>query len=388
MRIALICETFLPNVNGVVTTICRTLEHLQAEGHSTLLFAPQGAPDTYAGAEIVPLSGFTFPLYPELMLTPPQFGITSHLRHFRPDLVHLVGPAVFGAIAPSIVRNQRLPLISSYHTDFAAYTAHYGLGGFRDMVNFYLRWVHNRTRITLCPSTATLRDLRSQGFRRLKVWGRGVDTTRFHPDHRNEAWRQSVGLQPHETLVMYVGRVAREKRVDLLAEAIEGLDDVRLVIVGDGPARTDLQQRLQGQPVHFTGYLRGHDLAAAYASADLFVFPSDTDTFGQVIQEAMASGLAVVGARTGGTLDLVRDGTTGRLFEPGVASDLRARIRELVGQPQTRIAMGQAGRAAAERRSWPSVMNELMGYYNHVLRRTPYRLRNLHNRLQSKTYQV
>jgi glycosyltransferase involved in cell wall biosynthesis len=371
MRVALICETFLPNVNGVVTTICRILEHLQAEGHEAMLLAPQGAPKDYAGAEIVPLNGLPFPLYPELAVTPPQFGMTAHLRRFRPDVVHLVGPVVVGAVAPTIARNLRVPLVSSYHTDFGAYAAHYGLGVFKDMANFWLRWIHNRSRITLCPSTATLRDLRAMGFRRLKVWGRGVDTMRFHPEHRSESWRESVGVQPGETLVMYVGRVAKEKRVELLADSLAGLDNVRLVVVGDGPARADLQQRMesQGLPVHFTGYLKGQALATAYASADVFVFPSDTDTFGQVIQEAMASGLPVVGARSGGSLDLIREGQTGKLFEPGVASDLRAQVRHLAAHPQDRTAMGYAGRAAAEQRSWPSVMNELVGYYQRSMRR-------------------
>lgn len=373
MRIALISETFLPDVNGVTTTLCRLLEHLQSEGHQVLLFAPQGAPEAYAGADIVPLGGMPLPLYPEVKLTPPQFGITAHLRRFRPDLLHLVGPVVLGATVPYIARKLQLPLLSSYHTDFGAYSYHYGLGFLKDTVNFYLRWIHNHCRMTLCPSTATLHDLRTQGFRRLKVWGRGVDTARFHPDHRSQAWRESVGLRSGETLLLYVGRLAREKRVELLVDALHDLEGARLVLVGDGPARAELQQRLEGRPVHFTGYLKGHDLATAYASADAFVFPSDTETFGQVVQEAMASGLAVVGARSGGTLDLVREGVTGHLFEPNVASDLRAQLRSLIANTNTRVAMGQAGRAAAERRSWPSVMTELLGYYDHMLQRVPRR---------------
>jgi glycosyltransferase involved in cell wall biosynthesis len=371
MRIALICETFLPHVNGVAMTICRILEHLQAEGHEALLLAPQGSPEHYAGAEIVPLPGLPFPLYPELSLTPPQFGITGHLRRFQPDLVHAVGPVVLGSIAPTVVSNVRVPLISSYHTDFAAYARHYGLGLFRGVMNLWLRWIHNRSRLTLCPSTATLRDLRAQGFRRLKVWGRGVDTERFHPTQRRDEWRRSVGARDGEVLAVYVGRVAREKRVELLADALRGLDGVRLVIVGDGPARAELEQRTRGLPVHFTGYLKGQALAEAYASSDVFVFPSDTETFGQVVQEAMSSGLPVVGARSGGTLDLVHEGRTGCLFEPGVATDLRAQLRHLAANNHTRIAMGQAGRFAAEQRSWPSVLNELLDYYQHVLRRTP-----------------
>ncbi len=377
MRIALICETFLPDVNGVTTTLCRLLEHVQRSGHEAVLFAPQGAPSSYAGAEVVPLSGMPLPMYPELKLTPPQPGLTAHLRRFQPDLVHLVGPVVLGAIVPGIVRRLGLPLIASYHTDFGAYSRHYGFGFLQHGVNAWLRWIHNRCRINLCPSSATLRLLRAAGFRRLRIWGRGVDTERFHPRFRSEAWRAAVGARPGERIVLYVGRLAAEKRVDLLPEAIRGLPDIRLVVVGDGPFRAELQRRCAGLPAHFTGYLKGEDLATAYASADAFLFPSDTDTFGQVIQEAMASALPVVAARAGGALDLVRPGETGYLFTPSVASDLRARLRELLANDSRRIAQGQAGRAAAERRSWPSVMAELMAYYERALhrRRRPVMLR-------------
>jgi glycosyltransferase involved in cell wall biosynthesis len=371
MRIALMSETFLPDVNGVTRTICHILDHLQAEGHRALLFAPWGAPGDYAGFEVVPLTGVPLPMYPDVKFTPPQFGITAHLQRFKPDLLHLVGPIAFGTVAPTIAHNLRLPIISSYHTDFGAYTAYYGLGVFKNLVNFHMRWIHNRTRITLCPSTATLRYLRSHGFRRLKVWGRGVDIERFQPAHHNPAWRESVGAQPGEMLLLYVGRLAREKRVDLLADALRGLQGVRLVLVGGGPARAELEQRMHGLPVHFTGFLQGHALATAYASADAFVFPSHTDTFGQVVQEAMASGLPVVGARSGGTLDLVREGVTGLLFEPGAATDLRAQLLTLIRDPATRLAMGEAGHAAAMRRSWPRIMAELMRHYDHVLRRAP-----------------
>jgi phosphatidylinositol alpha 1,6-mannosyltransferase len=369
MRIALVCETFLPDVNGVTTTLCRLLEHMRGAGHEALLFAPQGSPESYAGTEIVPLNGMPLPMYPDVKLTPPQPGLTARLRQFRPDLVHLVGPAVMGAIVPNVARNLRLPIVASYHTDFGAYSRHYGLGFLQNTVNAWLRWIHNRCQLTLCPSTHTLRELRSFGFRRLKIWGRGVDTERFHPRFRSEAWRESVGVQPGERLLIYVGRLAAEKRVDLIPDALRNMPGVRMVFVGDGPFRAELQQRCEGLPVHFTGFLKGQALATAYASSDMFVFPSDTDTFGQVIQEAMASGLPVLGARSGGTLDLVQDGVNGRLFTPGVASDLRARLRELNEDPQQRLDMGRTGREMAEHRAWPRVMDELVGYYQRIGRR-------------------
>jgi glycosyltransferase involved in cell wall biosynthesis len=376
MRVALITETFLPNVNGVVTTLCRLLEHLRDHGHEALLVAPDGSIGSYAGAEVIPLRGIPLPAYPELRLTPPQLGLTAQLRRFQPDLVHLAGTMALGVAGRHAARRLGVPLVGAYHTDFPAYTAHYGLGFLRDLAYRYLRWVHNSCALTLCPSLATIADLRTHGFRRLRLWGRGVDTERFHPRHHSEAWRASVGAQPGERVLLYVGRLAPEKRIDLLANTLPALPNTRLVLVGDGPARPALEQRLSGLPAHFTGYLRGDELATAYASADLFVFPSDTETFGQVIQEAMASGLPVVAARAGGAMDLVRDETTGALFRPGSAAELREQTLRLVRAPEQRAAMGAAGRAAAERRSWGRVMDELLGHYETTLRRqrAPHRL--------------
>ncbi|GAB4191085.1 MAG: glycosyltransferase family 1 protein [Roseiflexaceae bacterium] len=368
MRIALMTETFLPDVNGVVTTLCRLLEHVQAAGHEALVLAPSGSPDSYAGARVVPLRGTPLPLYPNLRFTPPQPGLLDELRRFRPDVLHLAGLVALAPSARYAAWRLRLPLVGAYHTDFPAYTEHYGLGGLKGLAYRYLRWLHNGCALTLCPSSATLADLRAHGFRRLRLWKRGVDTERFHPRHRSQAWREAVGARSGETLLLYAGRLATEKRIDLLADAVEGLPNVRLVCVGDGPARPALERRLAGGAAHFTGFLRGQDLATAYASADLFAFPSDTETFGQVIQEAMASGLPVVAARAGGAIDIVRAGQTGALFTPGDAADLRAQIRRLAEDPARRAELGRAGRAAAERSSWSSVMDELLEHYGRVRR--------------------
>lgn len=368
MRIALITETFLPDVNGVVTTLCRLLEHLNADGHEALVLAPHDAPVSYAGAEVVPLRGLPLTLYPGLKFTPPQPGLTAQLRRFKPDLLHAAGLVALAPAARYAAWQLNLPLIGAYHTDFPAYSEHYGLGCFKPLAYRYLRWLHNACAVTLCPSSATLADLRAHGFRRLKLWRRGVDTERFHPRYRSDAWRASVGARPGELVLLYVGRLAAEKRLDLLADALDGLPGVRLVLVGDGPARPELAQRLAGRPAHFTGFLRGEALATAYASADAFVFPSDTETFGQVMQEAMASGLPVVAARAGGALDIVRSGITGAFFTPGDAAGLREQVRALVADPARRAAQGTTGRAAAERNSWGSVMDELVDHYHRARR--------------------
>lgn len=369
MRVALITETFLPNVNGVVTTLCRLLEHLRDHGHEAMLFAPEGGPEEYAGAPIVPMRGVPLPRYPELRLTPPQPGLTAQLRRFRPDVVHLAGTVALGVAGRHAALRVGAPLVGAYHTDFPAYTAHYGIGCVRALLYRYLRWVHNSCAVTLCPSSATLAELRANGFRRLRLWGRGVDTARFHPRHRNAAWRESVGARPDERVLLYVGRLAPEKRLDLLADALPSMPGTRLVFVGDGPARAGLERRLAGASAHFAGYLRGDELATAYASADLFVFPSDTETFGQVIQEAMASGLPVVAARAGGAIDLVRDGATGALFTPGHPGELRSRVGEILAAPERAAAMGAAGRVTAERRSWERVMGQLIGHYEQAAAR-------------------
>jgi phosphatidylinositol alpha 1,6-mannosyltransferase len=368
MRIALIAETFLPDVNGIVTTLRYVLEHLQSAGHQALLFAPAGAPAHYAGAEVVALPGLPFPLYPELRLTPPPLGMLARLRRFKPDLLHLVGPFTLGQTGHSLARRLNLPLLASYHTDVPAYSAYYGLGWLRAAAYRYLRWVHNRCTLTLCPSSATLADLRAHGFERLHVWGRGVDSARFHPAQQSLAWRDSVGARADETVLLYVGRLAREKRIDLLADALDGMAGVRLVLVGDGPVRPALARQLAHRPVVFSGLLHGDALARAYASADLFVCPSDTETFGQATQEAMAAGLPVVAARAGGARDLVQDEATGLLFTPGDAHDLRRCLQALVDSPTRRAALGQAARTRAEQRSWRAVVDELIGWYGQAQR--------------------
>ena len=369
MRVALITETFLPDTNGVVSTLCRVLEHLQAQGHEAILFAPHDAPQQYAGAQIVPLHGMPLPMYPDLKLTPPQFGITAQLRRFKPDVLHLAGLVALGPTGRYVANTLDLPLIGAYHTDFPAYSTHYGLGWTKSLAYRYLRWFHNRCGATLCPSSATLADLRTHGFRRLRLWGRGVDTVRFHPQYRSEAWRTAVGTQPGERLLLYIGRLATEKRVDLLVESLRATENVRLVLVGDGPARPTLEREFAGLPVHFCGFLKNEALATAYASADIFVFPSDTETFGQVVQEAMASGLPVVAARAGGVVDIVRADLSGKLFTPGSGESLQRNLANLLAQPERTKAMGRAGRALAEQRSWPSVMNQLTNHYDRVIRR-------------------
>ena len=362
-RVALFTETFLPRVDGIVNTLCWTLRGLVEAGCEPLVVAPRGNTALLPGVQVIGASSMPFPLYPEVRLALMGPGIGQQLDRFQPDVIHLVGPVVNGVGGLLYAQRRGIPVLASFHTNLARYTHHYSLGWLEAWVWRALRTVHNRCALTLCPSHALLRDLRGRGFERLRYWSRGVDTTHFSPDRASRAWRQKLGVPDGTTLLLYVGRLAREKRVAHLAPVLRGLRRVHLAIVGDGPARAELEQTFAGLPVTFTGYLRGEALATAYASSDLFVFPSDSEAFGNVVLEAMASGLPVVAAAAGGVEDLVEHGSTGHLFAPTSIADLEACIRQELEDPAARRRHGQAGRAAAEARTWSRQQRLLLTHY-------------------------
>jgi glycosyltransferase involved in cell wall biosynthesis len=364
MRIAIFTETFLPKWDGVAKTTCRLLEHLALRGCASLMFAPQGAPSRYADTPIVGLSSFAFPFYPELRLVPPVVHVEQQLADFGPDIVHLINPASLGLVGLRHSRALGVPVVASYQTDLPGYTAHYGLDLLRDPVWAYFRWLHNQADLNLCPSYFTLAELEAQSFERVKVWGRGVNTDRFSPSHRTQPWRQRLTDGHTEApLLLYVGRLAREKRVAWLHPMMEMLGNARLAIVGDGPMRAELKDRLADTPTVFTGYLEGEDLARAYAAADIFVFPSASETFGNVVLEAMASGLPVIAPRAGGPVDHVRDGENGFLFDPDDLGEMVSLARWLASDLTYTRRLGAAARAHAEAQSWEEIMDELLDDY-------------------------
>jgi glycosyltransferase involved in cell wall biosynthesis len=272
-------------------------------------------------------------------------------------------------------RSTGVPLVTSYCTNFPDYLSGYRLGWAEGWCWSHLRSFHGGARLTLCPSNATLEELRRRGFHeRMRIWGRGVDSELFNPSRRSEALRQEMAPGA-EVILVYVGRIAPEKKVGLLLEAFPKIRErasrkVALVYVGDGPALEGLRRRgVQG--VHFTGYRRGEALAAHYASADAFVFPSDTETFGQVVTEALASGIPAVAPARGGVMDTVVPGETGWLFQPGDVDDLVERALHLVEHPEERRAMGLRARRAAEERSWEEIFRRLFADYAEAARLDP-----------------
>jgi len=374
MRIALFTETFLPKVDGIVNTLCHLLDHLAHRGHESIVFAPSGGPSHYRNARIVGLSGIPFPLYPELKLVPPVVSVLEELRAFQPDLIHVVNPVSLGYVGLRHARRLRLPLVASYHTDVPGFAARWGMRIFYHPLVRFFRWMHNRADLNLCPSTVTQRELVASGYRHVQVWSRGVDSNHFHPDRRSNSWRHRLSDgEPDKPLLLYVGRLSPEKRVDWLAPILDAVPEARLAIVGDGPARPHLERLFTNRHAHFTGYLSGANLAAAYATADLFVFPSANETLGNVVLEAMASGLPVVAARSGGPLDYVVDGETGLLFDPESRSALVESVQRLVYAPHTASAYGACGRKRILDNSWEQVLDGLLTQYSALVDGKPRR---------------
>lgn len=367
MRIAYVTESFQPDVNGVAITAARVAEHLVMHGHEPLVICPQparGAVIADTGYPVVRVPAVGLPLYPGFRVGLPSPQVRAAITAHRADLVHLAGPVVLGASGCSAASRLGVPSVAVYATDMAAYARTYHLGYVGQAASWrYMRRIHNAAGRTLAPSTATAAELTGHGFKRVHVWGRGVDTARFDPAKRCPALRAQLA-PGGEVLAGYVGRLAAEKRLDLLAGIAE-MPGVRLVIVGAGPAAAAARRALPGAV--FAGQLQGEDLARIYASLDIFVHAGPHDTFGNTLQEAAASGLPVVAPAAGGPLDLVRDGLTGFLVTPSDARALTRAVAVLAASAQLREMQGRAARRAMLDRSWPDRCDELLAHYRAVL---------------------
>jgi len=365
MRIAIYTENFLPKIDGVVTRITRTLEQLRALGHEALVFAPHDPPASYVGHRVVRVPAVSFwPWYPELFLGLPRPRLGRELDAFAPDVVHVVNPVILGMWGTIVARQRDLPLLASYHTDITQYAVHLKIGFMAPISRIFLRNIHNQAHVNLCTSQPMVNNARGLGIRRVRLWPKAVDTDLFHPDRRDAAMRARLsGGHPEAPLMLYVGRISAEKRLDWLYAPMTQIPGVRLAVVGSGPAEAALRQRFAATATTFHGYLTGEDLARAYASADVLAFPSDTETLGFAAMEAMASGTPAVGARAGGVPDVIRHEENGLLFTPGDLGDLTRQLRRLLGDPELRASLARVGRSDMERWSWRAATEALVGYY-------------------------
>lgn len=384
MRLALFTDTFAPQMNGVARTLGRLTAHLERRGIEHLVFAPASPEEAAApppAPEAPPLSlrpspSVPFLLYPECRLALPNLlSIRQQLDRFRPDLLHLATPFNIGLCGLRYARRRGLPHAASYHTHFDRYLAYYGMAKAVPLYWRYIRWFHRSCGATFAPSRETLLALYRQGVGGLRLWTRGVDSELFHPAKRRAALvRERFGIAPDERILLYVGRIAPEKDVATLAELLRRLPAsregrARWLIVGDGPALPELRAAAPDNAI-FAGYREGEVLAELYASADLFVFPSSTETFGNVALEAMASGLPVIGADAGGIRESVRHEATGLLCPPGDAAAFASAIERLTAAPELARRMGEQGRSHAVTRSWVSIFDELLEQYGEVIERS------------------
>lgn len=368
MRIALFTETFLPKVDGIVTRLSHTVEHLQRLGDQVLVFSPEGGLTEYKGAQIYGVPGFPLPLYPELKLALPRPSIGQALEEFQPDLVHVVNPAVLGTAGLYYSKKLKIPLLASYHTHLPKYLEHYGLGMLEGLLWELLKAAHNQAQLNLCTSTAMQDELTDHGIERVEVWQRGVDTELFQPHLASLEMRSRLSQgHPDSPLLLYVGRLSAEKEIDRIKPVLEAIPGARLALVGDGPYRQELEKYFADTPTYFVGYLTGKDLATAFASADAFVFPSRTETLGLVLLEAMAAGCPVVAARSGGIPDIVTDGVNGYLFDPLDEGGAIAATQRLLSHQQERETLRQNARREAERWGWDAATRQLQHYYKAIV---------------------
>ncbi|WP_186808217.1 glycosyltransferase family 4 protein [Agrococcus baldri] len=368
-RVAIVTESFLPTVNGVTTSVCRVLDHLVDTGREAIVITPRcGAPVHYRGVPVHEVPSFAYRQFP-VGLPSPQ--VAALLARFQPDVLHAASPFMLGGQAIAEASRIGLPSVAIYQTDVAGFARRNRLGAGAAFAWQVIRLIHNSADRTLAPSSAAIDDLEGAGVKRVHRWTRGVDLDGFHPDNRRgpAATNLRRRIAPDgETVVGYVGRVAPEKGLDRL-RALAGQPGIRLVVVGDGPGMDDTRRQLAALRPVFLGQLSGSALRAAYAAMDVFVHTGAEETFGQTLQEAAASGLPVVAPRAGGPIDLVDHGTTGFLFEPDDASELRAAVGQLVAEPDMRARMGEAGRRRVLGRSWPAVVDQLIGHYEAAARR-------------------
>lgn len=366
-RVAVLTESFLPKVDGVSKTTYLTVRYLQETGREVLVFGPDIAVPKVGDSEVVPLPSVAVPTATETRMALPIPHIAKRLQEFQPDLIHLASPALMTISGMVLGREMGLPVIANYQTDLPGYAAHYGMSILQHPVRGWLRYLHNGCHINLVPSKLVGNELQRHGFRRLRVWGRGVNIDRFNPSHFSQAMRHKMlnGRDPESLLVIFVGRLANEKRLDLLRDVAD-VPGVALTVIGDGHMREEWEHLFAGTHTHFMGYLYKDDLASAFASADAFFFAGANETFGQVVQEAMSSGLATVVTNQGAVGELVDDGQTGLVVhhEREAFAEAAHRLqtdRELLKRLATNA------RAKAETRPWWALMQELEGYYHEAI---------------------
>lgn len=374
LRIAIVTETFPPEVNGVAMTLGRIVNGLLQRGHTVQLVRPKqphdSNPQLTEGLDEVLCRGIQLPAYKELRFgLPLKYRLTKMWQNQRPDIVHVVTEGPLGWSAVAAARKLNLPVTSSFHTNFHSYSHHYGMGLLKTPIESYLRKLHNKTDATMVPTKALRHELQQRGFKNVSLLSRGVATDLFSPDMRSQALRESWGVKPEETVVLFVSRLAKEKNVGLAIAAYRAiqsrLPQAKMVMVGDGPMRSKLQETCPD--VIFTGVKKGAELAMHYASGDIFLFPSLTETFGNVISEAMASGLAVLSYNKAAALEIIENGVNGAVVNPGDELEFINAAVELAANQNKQHSIRQAAAPSIAHLSWDAIYSTFEDILHNVI---------------------
>lgn len=375
MRIALITEVFLPKIDGVVTRTTRHLKQLAEMGHEVLIFATGNPPNEYAGFEVVRIPSLSlWPVYPEIKFGLVGPKIARRLAQFEPDVVHAVNPIWTAGWSTYIVERQGLPMLASFHTDVPEYCLKLGIPWVKPISEWGLRTFHGKAQVNLVTSGPMMDKAEEYGIPNVRLWPKAVDTESFTPEARTqEARARLTDGHPEDPLVLFVGRISAEKSVErcfpIMEEVRRRIPNARLALIGEGPQYEALRREMTQDWVTFTGYLSGADLHAAYASGDVLLFPSTTETLGFAALEAFASGVPVVAANAGGLPFVVDHAATGFLVDPALPdSAWAAPIEQLLIDDALRHATSQAARAEAERWTWRASSETVLGYYEEVIR--------------------
>jgi phosphatidylinositol alpha 1,6-mannosyltransferase len=370
LRVAYFAGTMRAGQDGVTRVLYRLMESLREHSVDGIFISPVIPEPSDQAVPMFCVPSLTFPLYKEYRFAFPGYAhFEDRLRDFKPDLLHINSPCPLGQAAVSYGQRHGIPVVATYHTHFASYAKYYRIRALESVSWTYLRSLYNRCNRTYVPSLPIVRELEEQGIRNLEYLPHGVDNSCFNPGFRSEQWRETHGLR-NKKVLLFVGRLVWEKDLKTLMEVYQVLagrrSDWKLVVVGDGPIRNDL---VSGMPeALFLGYQSGRDLSAAYASSDIFVFPSTTETFGNVTLEAMASGIVPICVREGGASGIIRDGINGFVAGPRDPADLVKRIEYLLDHPARRTAMAEQALAFARTQTWDQIFLRLFSSYREVLR--------------------
>jgi glycosyltransferase involved in cell wall biosynthesis len=367
MKIAIFTDTFAPDVNGVAKTLKRFTDYLNDRGFEFKVFAPESSSQSLYSSDIHRFKSLPFFLYPECRLALPNMNqVREELVHFQPDIIHVATPFNVGLCGLHYAKKLNIPLVGSYHTDFDKYLEYYDLQFLTKVLWRYMRWFHRPMRKIFVPSMDTMEHLQKHGFVNLDIWSRGIDCATFHPNFNMEKVREKYQIKERHIL-LFVGRIAPEKDVSLLPAINEQLpknmkENVHWLVVGNGPDQEELKK--QAPPnMTFTGFLSGQALAHVYATADVFVFPSPTETFGNVVLESLASGTPAVCANAGGVRTIIKNQVTGLLCERNNSKEFARAITSLLENETKRKEMGLSCRYYALAQSWDKIFYTLIHHY-------------------------